>query len=136
MGARSWVITPELDRVVNVLLEQGGNSEDFEFPIPPFLDCLGYIPGVLCWPHLNQFFSMKWVELGMLYPGCTMIGIDEQTAVVSQNDDTWHVLGKGRAVIVDKDRQSSAYISGQQFSLNSLSQTASVVNKSERISLH
>ncbi len=117
LGARSWVITPEMDRVVTALLDQGGNPEEVDIPLPPFLDCLAYIPGVLCWPHLNKFFSMHWVEQGMLPQGCTMLGVDEQTALVSEDALIWQVLGRGRAVVIDESRQLRAYSSGQQFVL-------------------
>jgi cyanophycinase-like exopeptidase len=117
LGARSWVITPQMDRVVTALLDQGGNPEDVDIPIPPFLDCLAYIPGVLCWPHLNKFFSMRWVEQGMLPPGCTMLGVDEQTALVSENTHSWQVLGRGRAMTIDPDHQIRTCSSGQELIL-------------------
>jgi len=117
LGARSWVITPEMDRVVTALLDQGGNPEEVDIPLPPFLDCLAYIPGVLCWPHLNKFFSVHWVDQGMLPQGCTMLGVDEQTALLSEDALNWQVLGRGRAVVIDESRQLRAYSSGQQFVL-------------------
>lgn len=117
LGTRSWVITPEMDRVVTALLDEGGNPEEVDIPLPPFLDCLAFIPGVLCWPHLNKFFSMHWVEQGMLPSGCTMLGVDEQTALVSEDARNWQVLGRGRAVVIDERRQVRSYSSGQQFVL-------------------
>ncbi len=115
---RSWVITPELDESISELITQEGNPDEWEPPIPPFLDCLGLLPGTLLWPHLNQFFSLKWVEKGMVPPGYTMIGVDEQTAVVRQHDSAWKVLGKGRAVIIGPDRNPAVYADGAQFSLD------------------
>lgn len=116
--ARSWVITPEFDEVVSTFFNQGGNADEFEIPLPPSLDCLGIIPNTLCWPHLNQFFSMKWVERGMLPAGCTMIGIDEQTAVVRKSNGDYQVLGMGKAVIIDPERQVFEFHHGQHFTLN------------------
>ena len=115
--AQSWVITPELDQSITELFSQGGNPDEWEIPMPPFLECLGWVSSALFWPHLNQFFSMRWVERGMVPPTCTMIGVDEQTAVVRQNGDAWQVLGKGRAVIITPDRQVRTYMNGEQFSI-------------------
>ena len=112
---RSWVITPELDQSVTELFTQGADPDEWEIPIPPFTNCLGLVPGALCWPHLNQFFSMRWVERGMLPPGYTMLGVDEQTAIVSDDTTTWQVLGKGRAMVIDPNRQSRIYNAGQKF---------------------
>lgn len=120
--ARSWVITPELDHQINTLLEQGQPVEEVEFPLPAFLDCLNLVPGTLCWPHLNQFFSMRWVEKGMLPPDCTMLGLDEQTAILSQDKVSWQVLGRGRAVIIDPQHYSQTYLAGQQLQLKGVNQ--------------
>ncbi len=117
LGARSWVITPEMDGVVTALLDQGGNPEEVDIPLPPFVDCLAYVPGVLCWPHLNKFFALHWVEQGMLPPGCTMLGVDEQTAIVSEDTHNWQVLGRGRSVVIDENREMRSYRSGGQFTL-------------------
>lgn len=116
--ARSWVITPEFDEAITKFFMEGGNADDFEIPLPPPLDCLGLVPNTLCWPHLNQFFSMKWVERGMLPAGITMIGIDEQTALVSQDNGSFRVLGKGRVVIIGLDRQAQVFRYGEQFSIS------------------
>jgi cyanophycinase-like exopeptidase len=115
--ARSWVISPELDRTITALLEQGGSADDLEIPLPPFIDCLGLVQGVLCWPHLNQFFSMRWVEGGMLPTGYTMLGVDEQTSIVSEDTINWQVLGRSRAVIIDPNHQTRTYTAGQQFNI-------------------
>jgi cyanophycinase-like exopeptidase len=47
-----------------------------------------------------------------------MIGIDEQTAVVSKSNGNYQVLGMGKAVIIDPKRQVFEFHHGQQFSLN------------------
>ncbi len=117
MCARSWVITPEFDEVVTRFFSQGGNADDLEIPLPPLLDCLGFIPNTLCWPHLNRFFSMKWVERGMVPAGCTMIGIDEQTAVVSKSNGYYQALGMGKVVIMDPKLQIQEYHPGEQFAI-------------------
>jgi cyanophycinase-like exopeptidase len=115
--AKSWVITPEFDSSITEMFSQGSNPDEWQLPQPPFLDCLGWIPTTLCWPHLNQFFSMRWLEGGIVPPDTTVIGIDEQTAVVQQNGGTWKVLGAGRAVIIPPDRQIRTYYAGDQFSI-------------------
>lgn len=117
MCARSWVITPEFDEVVTRFFSEGGNADDLDIPIPPMLNCLSLLPNTLCWPHLNQFFSMKWVERGMLPAGCTMIGVDEQTAVVSKSNGDYQVLGRGKAMIIDPKRQVLEYYPGEQFTI-------------------
>jgi cyanophycinase len=115
---RSWVITPEFDEAVTEMISMQANPDETELPMPPFLDCLGFLPGTLLWPHFNQFFSMKWIEGGIVPPGITVIGVDEQTAVVRNQEGSMQVLGKGRVVIIGPDLNQQVYLDGAQFSLN------------------
>jgi cyanophycinase-like exopeptidase len=114
MCARSWMMTPELDSAVSQLWDEGGDFSDLNVPLPPMLNCLGYIPRSVCWPHINRLFAPEWLNQGLLPSGFTLIGIDEQTAVVSLAGDQWDVLGKGRVVLVDSSFQQRVFHPGDQ----------------------
>jgi cyanophycinase len=109
MGSRSWVITSEMDAAVSELFSNGTGVSDFILPIPPSLDCLGLIPQVMCWPHTNQFFSLAWLKSGLMPPGHRVIGIDEQTALVTSGTNGWQVLGKGKVTLIDQDFEVQEY---------------------------
>ncbi len=113
--ARSFVITPEVDEAITPLLEQGQGVGDWNIPLPPPLDCLGFVPNSLCWPHLNQLFSMSWLKSGLLPAGYTMIGVDEQTALIGLPSCSWETLGRGKVLIVDDQWQVQTFTAGMQW---------------------
>jgi cyanophycinase len=114
LGARSWVITPELDAAVTEIFSKGTGVSEWDLPLPPSLECLGFVPRSMCWPHANQLFSMKWLKNGLLPPGHFVIGIDEQTALVHTSTNGWEVLGRGKAILVDDRYQIRELPAGSQ----------------------
>ncbi|MCI0519806.1 MAG: Type 1 glutamine amidotransferase-like domain-containing protein [Chloroflexi bacterium] len=117
MCSRSWIITPELDAAYGALLSGEGDMAQIELPLPPPLDCLGLIPRSVCWPHLNQLFSLRWLQAGLLPPGHTLLGVDEQTALVQDAQGECRVLGRGRALIVKDDFSIQEHPEGSRFTL-------------------
>jgi cyanophycinase-like exopeptidase len=111
MCARSWVITPELAAEVGRMWESGVPA-DWDLPLPSPLDCLGWVPRSICWPHFNRAFSIKWLERGLLPRGFTLIGIDEQTALVSCDGGLWEVQGRGTVTIIRSDLKLVRYSAG------------------------
>jgi cyanophycinase-like exopeptidase len=105
----SWVITPELDQSIERSVSQGKTPDEFDLPKLEHLACLGVLPRSLVWPHLNQFFSMRWLKSGMKPAGHTVIGIDEQTALVGAPDRRWKVFGRGRVTLIDDNYQMQSY---------------------------
>lgn len=116
LGAHSWVITPELGAAVTELFSHGAGLTDWDLPLPPPLECLGFVPRSMCWPHANQLFSLKWLKSGLLPPGHIVIGIDEQTAFVSTAKNGWKVLGRGKVTLVDDQSHVTELPSGSQIS--------------------
>lgn len=114
MGARSWVITPELDAAVTQMFSKGLGVSDWDLPQPPPLDCLGIVPRSMCWPHANLLFSVRWLKNGLLPPSHFVIGIDEQTAFVNTGVDGWKVLGRGKVTLVDDRFQIREFSAGSQ----------------------
>lgn len=114
LGARSWVITPELDAAFTELFTQGTGISDWSLPLPPQLDCLSFVPRSMCWPHANRLFSIRWMQNGLLPPGHFVIGIDEQTALVHTGRDGWEVLGRGKVTLVDDRYQVSELPAGSR----------------------
>jgi cyanophycinase-like exopeptidase len=110
MCARSWVMTPELVEQVGRLWETGVPA-DLDLPLPSPLDCLGWVPRSICWPHFNRVFSMRWLERGLLPNGFTLIGIDEQTALVNTGS-SWQVRGRGEVTIIRSDLKRVCYSAG------------------------
>ena len=108
----SWVITPELDAAVTDILTQGKGLSDWDFPLPPLLDCIGIVPQSMCWPHANQFFSLKWLKNGLLPARHTLVAVEEQTALVNTGGNGWQVLGRGKVLLVNDRYQVQELYSG------------------------
>jgi cyanophycinase-like exopeptidase len=101
LGARSWVITPDLEFAITEMFTEGTGIGDWSLPLPPPLDCLGFVPKSMCWPHANQLFSIRWLQDGLLPAGHFVIGVDEQTALVNTGNDGWEVQGRGKVTLVN-----------------------------------
>lgn len=114
--SQSWIISPEFDAVVSQAIREGSNMEGLDFPSMAPLDCLGFIPNSLCWPHFNQFFSMNLLKSSRP-AGVTTIGIDELTAIVTNSEGCWQVVGRGSVEIIDSNFQSKIFQPGMQFFL-------------------
>ena len=122
MCARSFVVTPELSEEAGRIWESGA-PPDWDPPMPPLFDCLGIIPRSFCAPHFNRLFATKWLEHGLLLPGHSLIGIDEQTALISNDSadsaasPSWQVAGRGMVSIYRGDQLAERYPSGKIVSL-------------------
>jgi len=114
LGALSWVITPELEAAITEMFTQGTGVSDWSLPLPPLLDCFGFIPKSMCWPHANQLFSIRWIQDGLLPAGHFVIGIDEQTALVNSGSDGWEVQGRGKVTLVNDQYQVTELQAGSQ----------------------
>lgn len=110
--AHSWMISPELDQAVEQIVMRGLDPEQVEPPAVSFLDGLGLVPDSLCWPHLNMFYSQRWLRGGLLPPRTTMLGVDEQTALLLNGSGQGRVLGRGRVLVVQPDFQMAEYYQG------------------------
>lgn len=115
MGARSHVMTPELAAEIGRVWENGAPA-DWDPPLPPLLDCLGFVPRSMCAPHFNRVFPYQWLERGFLPNGFALIGIDEQTAWVSTQDG-WEVRGRGAVTLIPEDLVPTPYSSGATLAL-------------------
>jgi len=122
MCARSFVVTPELSKEAGRVWENGA-PPDWDPPMPPLFDCLGIIPRSFCAPHFNRLFATKWLEHGLLLPGHSLIGIDEQTALISTDGNAgkassaWQVAGRGMVTVYHGDQLAGRYPSGNTISL-------------------
>jgi len=102
MCTTSWIITPELDQAINAFLSGKTSEFNWDILLPPLVEGLGFLPQSMCWPHTNQFFSLEWLKAGLLPPGHRLIGVDEQTALVSSGQNGWQVLGRGKVILVNE----------------------------------
>jgi cyanophycinase-like exopeptidase len=112
MGARSEVITPELAEEIGRVWENGA-SPDWDPPLPEFIACLGWVAHSFCAPHFDRLFTWKWLEHGILRDADVLIGIDEQTALVSQADQQWEVRGHGGVTIIRNDLKPARHQAGK-----------------------
>ncbi|MSP14180.1 MAG: hypothetical protein EXR62_14640 [Chloroflexi bacterium] len=106
MCARSSVMTPELIAAVGRALEDGP-PDDWQLPPAPPLDCLGLLPGTICAPHFDRIGIGKWFE-GFLQDGMTLLGVDEQTALVHTSKG-WEVRGRGAVTILRHSLEAQRY---------------------------
>ena len=122
MCARSFVVTPELSEEAGRVWESGA-PPDWDPPIPPLFDCLGIVPRTFCAPHFNRVFPAGWLQRGLLPPGHVLVGIDEQTALISvdgnsgETDSAWQVSGRGTVTIYRGDQLAGRYPSGNTISM-------------------
>ena len=80
-------------------------------------DGLGLVPGTLVLPHHNTFGKGWAARLAKELPAVTLLGIDEQTGLVSSPDDgRWSVLGAGAATLY-RGGQPERYLAGSAFTL-------------------
>ena len=82
---------------------------------------LGLIPDAIVLPHHNTF-GQGWADrLRELLPNATLVGIDEETAMISRDAaHTWRVYGAGDATIYPPGQPLShpqRYLAGQEFRL-------------------
>lgn len=112
MGARSEVVTPELAEEIGRVWENGA-PPDWDPPLTTFIDCLGWVTHGFCAPHFNRVFPWKWPEHGILADGKVLIGIDEQTALMSRDDKHWDVRGRGVVTLIRANRQPRRYAAGE-----------------------
>jgi cyanophycinase-like exopeptidase len=84
--------------------------------IPTF----GLIPFAFIMPHFDAIplFGKPLVSTLRLRlkNGETMIGVDEDTAVIGKLNEEWTVMGKAKAHLFTKD-ESKSYAAGEKFSL-------------------
>jgi cyanophycinase len=83
---------------------------------------LGVVPGLVVLPHFDQI--ERWSpgvvarRVSGLAAGQVLVGIDEETALVSQ-DGGWRVEGRSRVWIVDADGRRTGHAAGVVLSLSS-----------------
>ncbi len=94
----SIVITPDMNAKIENIIKRGEGHSDWLIPPPPIEKCLGLVPRSMCWPHMNQFFSVNWIR-SLLPHGHRFIGIDEQTAAVKNTTGRWQVWGRGKVMV-------------------------------------
>ena len=84
---------------------------------------LGLIPNIRTIPHYDKFF--KWIpdsaaELFLKAPpGISIVGIDEETAIYSDDVENWTVHGVASAHVLSKDH-SAKYVGGDSFKVSGL----------------
>jgi cyanophycinase len=116
LGARSEVITPELAEEIGRVWESGA-PPDWDPPLPELIDCLGWVANSFCAPHFDRLFTWKWLEHGILRDDDVLLGLDEQTALVSQADHHWEVRGHGGVTLIRSDLKPVRYQAGESVSL-------------------
>jgi cyanophycinase len=112
MGARSEVVTPELAAEIGRVWENGA-PPDWDPPLTEFIDCLGWVAHGFCAPHFNRVFTWKWLEHSILAGDEVLIGIDEQTALISRDADRWEVRGHGGVTLIHSDLKPVRYQAGE-----------------------
>lgn len=102
MGTRSWVCTPEFNSEIEKIWGTGVPNDHWAPSQPPCLEGLNLIPQTLIWPHFNRTYSRHWLKQDNCNDGLTVVGIDEQTALVNLGNG-WKVYGRGHVTIIHKD---------------------------------
>jgi cyanophycinase len=78
-------------------------------------DALALLPGILVAPHFDAVPIELWRKWIQIWPeGHRMLGIDEDSAIVEE-DDGWTVAGKGRAVVFRSLDDHDVHPAGARF---------------------
>jgi cyanophycinase-like exopeptidase len=116
LGARSEVVTPELAEEIGRVWENGAPPA-WDPPLTQIIDCLGWVAHSFCAPHFNRLFPWKWLERGLLANDEVLIGIDEQTALVSCDNQRLEVRGRGGVTLIRNDLKPVRYQAGESLRL-------------------
>jgi len=115
MGQQSHVMTPQLIADISRHWDSGA-PPDWDPPMPEPLTCLGWVPNAICYPHFNRLYPASWLQRGYPPPGFSLIGLDEQTALVSLGEQ-WEVRGRGGVTIIRAGSPATRYAAGQKLTL-------------------
>ncbi len=75
-----------------------------------------FIPNSIVLPHHNSF-GQTWVpHLRQIAPDSTLIGLDDHTAIINDQNDSWQVSGVGGAHLYQAD-QPQIYTRAETFQL-------------------
>lgn len=77
---------------------------------------LNLLPGVCVLPHHNTFGQSWATRLAETLAGITLLGIDEQTGLISETDRSWTVLGGGEVTIYQAG-EKQIYQHGERLNL-------------------
>ena len=77
---------------------------------------LNLIPNACVLPHHNRFGKTWAGQIGQSLPGVVLIGIDEQTGMITESNGAWAALGAGN-VTVYRNEQAVNYAQGGTFTL-------------------
>jgi cyanophycinase len=114
MCQQSFVLTEAALAVYQAALRQLQAGQVAALPVLP---CLNLVPGTICAPHFDRSYARQ-MEIGIRSYGLTVLGIDEQTAMVTDGAaGQWQVLGRGAVTVVTPDGTRSAYRAGSKFTL-------------------
>ncbi|NOH04167.1 MAG: type 1 glutamine amidotransferase-like domain-containing protein [Chloroflexi bacterium] len=98
----------------------GREVPDFRMLGTRSIPVFGVIPAATIIPHFDAI-PIFWKPLigttrKRLRNGETMLGIDENTAIVGRLDEAWTVMGQSKAHVFTKE-ESRSYAAGENFSL-------------------
>lgn len=99
LGARSIVLTPELNAALNAAWGRKTLPPDWNPPQARALECWNVVPHVEVTPHYDvAAAAFGRIQQGLFPADDMMVGIDEQTAMVRW-DGKWRVLGRGGVTV-------------------------------------
>ncbi len=95
---------------------------------PQWLPALGVVPGIVLMPHFDRVADFAGEEmfraiLAAAPPGTTLVGVDEDTALVYVVDGTepcWQVLGRQTVSVFDNEGGRAIYRVGDSVALEPL----------------
>jgi len=76
---------------------------------------LNLVPNACVLPHHNNFGKSWANQLIQLLPNVTLIGIDEQTGMITDMNGDWHVHGAGKVTLY-RGGQITSHARGEAFS--------------------
>jgi cyanophycinase len=95
---------------------------------PRWLPALGVAPGIVLMPHLDRVADFAGAEMfraihSSAPPGTTLVGVDEDTALVyvpAGAKQRWHVIGRQTVSVFDRESGRAIYRAGDSIPLGPL----------------
>ncbi|NJK37865.1 MAG: cyanophycinase [Oscillatoriales cyanobacterium RM1_1_9] len=89
------------------MIAGGGSGESPNRSLVDMTTGLGIVPDIIVDQHFcNRNRMARLLSAVAYYPGCTGIGIDEDTCTLFEAEKRFRVVGKGSVTIVDTSRMS------------------------------
>ncbi len=95
----------------------------------PLFDCLHVVPLSMCIPHFKKMaplvtqFLPLLAKAGLVGPGRSMVGMDDDAMLTVDDEGHWRVGGSGSVTVIGEDRALRRFGAGEVVDLPTVERT-------------